>query len=447
MENQQNQNTRHGLSLSKQDWLTLSFIQGVGPARLDRLFVYLQTLEADSEGSHDMDIMAVSGYISYEVLIQLKWPKETSVDAMAFLKQGFISSDVSKKLSLTLSWLNESPLHHLIMRNEADYPFELAQINVAPLLLYVQGSLTGLHQPKLAIVGARKATQYGLDIAFNFALQLSQQGISLVSGGAIGIDTAAHKGSLEQVGSSIAVMGTGLLNLYPKTNKGLFDSIIESNGCLISEYPLQTQVQARLFPARNRIISGLSLGVIVVEAGFKSGSLISANYALQHNREVFAVPGRISDKASVACLDLIKQGAKLITQVEDVLSEFPQLSKPSSLTPSIPDLNFSNREDVYPDQKSPHQVAVSRETQIENKLIPQPFVADNLNQNEILILSVIDETLSDVSSSNVFELNQLVKETELSIGEVMQACMQLELDDLLDPLMTGYARRLMAKKE
>lgn len=447
MEIQQSNEIGHGQSLSKQDWLTLSFIKGVGPARLDRLFIYLQTIEADTERVSDADIERMSHYISYDILIKLKWPRETSAEAMAFLSRGLISSDVSEKLSLTFSWLDESPNHHLIMRSELDYPPELAQINVAPLLLYVHGSLTALHQPKLAMVGARKASSYGLDIAFNFALQLSEQGISLVSGGAIGIDTAAHKGSLDKAGSTIAVMGTGLLNLYPKINTSLFETIIERNGCLISEYPLQTQVQARLFPARNRIISGLSLGVIVVEAGFKSGSLISANYALQHNRDVFAVPGRIGDKASVACLDLIKQGAKLITQVEDVLCEYPHLILSPSTAIERDDLTFNNNDNLYPSQKQFKKLAVSRETHNEKERTPSPFDADTLNQNEISILNMIDKKLSEPSYKNAFELNQLVREIGLGVEDVMQACLQLELDELLDPLMTGYARRLIVNKK
>jgi len=443
MENQQSQNLDQSLSLSKQDWLTLSFIKGVGPARLDRLLIYLQALEQDlSQPSHSL-----RESISYELLTQLKWPKETANEAMAYLGRGFISHEVSKKLMLTLSWLDESPLHHLIIKFESAYPAELAQISVAPLLLYVIGQLESLHQPKLAMVGARKATPYGINTAFAFAQQLAEHDISLVSGGAIGIDTAAHKGALDKSGRTIAVMGTGLLNLYPKINKPLFNAIIDNQGCLISEYPLQTHVQARLFPARNRIISGLSLGVIVVEAGFKSGSLISANYALQHNREVFAVPGRICDKASVACLDLIKQGAKLITHVDDILTEFPSLNLLAQKASTGDDRISINANNLYPVQNHVRQVGVSRETEEIVKLIPYPFDTEKLTGNELDVLDYIDKKLTDVSQKNEFELDQLVGELSLDITEIMQACMQLELEELLVPLMTGYARRLSTRLE
>ncbi len=443
MENQQSQKIDQSLSLSKQDWLTLSFIKGVGPARLDRLLIYLQTLEQDL--SHPTHSLKES--ISYELLTQLKWPKETANEAMAYLDRGFISHEVTKKLMLTLSWLDESPLHHLIIKFESAYPPELAQISVAPLLLYVVGQLDSLHQPKLAMVGARKATAYGINTAFVFAQELAEQGICLVSGGAIGVDTAAHKGALDKGGITIAVMGTGLLNLYPKINKSLFTAIIENQGCLISEYPLQTLVQARLFPARNRIISGLSLGVIIVEAGFKSGSLISANYALQHNREVFSVPGRISDKASVACLDLIKQGAKLITHIDDVLSEFPSLNLlPQKASMDIDRVSI-NSNNLYPVKNHIQAIDVSRETKDKERPSPCPFDADKLTRNELRVLNHIDMKLAEVPQNNEFELDQLVNELGLDITEVMQACMQLELDEFLIPLMTGYERRLTTKVE
>lgn len=446
MENLKEQSQSTISCLTKQDWLTLSFIKGVGPARLDRLFTYISSLESTQP---EMDGVAIKRAISLDLLTQLKWPLTTAQEATGFLQQDLVSTKLAEQLAITQAWLDESPQHHLIMKTESFYPNELKQINVAPLFLYVKGNLSALDTLKLAMVGARKASQYGLDMAYELAQQIGSLGIGLVSGGAIGIDGAAHQGALAAGGSTIVVMGSGLLHPYPNSNQALFNRIIEEGkGCLISEYPLQTKVQARLFPARNRIISGLSLGVIVVEAGFKSGSLISANYALQHNRDVFAVPGRITDKTSEACLDLIKQGAKLITQVEDVLSEYSQLDLIPKVNPSTSnDSKIPKKINVYPSEKCLQDDGVSRETQTKSSLIPASYSTDNMPKTALTILNRMDETLIKPNEKNEFELDQLVSLTGLGIDEVMQTCMQLELEELIDPLMTGYARRLETKSD
>lgn len=431
--------------LSKQDWLVLSFIKGVGPARLDRLFTYLNTFEHDQRqpgSSH-----SANNLISYELLIQLKWPSDTANNAITYLVHGWLEDETKRQLNQAQEWLEQSERHHLVFRGDLAYPSALSEIPVAPLFLYVIGELESLQLPKLAMVGARKATHYGLDTAFTFAKGLTEQGLSIVSGGAIGVDTAAHQGALSAQGSTIAVMGAGLLNLYPKHNTALFSSIIDHQGCLLSEYPLNTKVQARLFPARNRIISGLSLGVLVVEASFKSGSLISANYALEHDREVFAIPGRISDSASAACLDLIKQGAKLITCVEDITAEFPILKRESQLlSQKQNDLNFKKDQNVYPSKKVETNVYVSRETHVEVKVIPSSFCTDSISGNTRILINLIDECLVKKKLKNEFELDQLVSLSGLSIDEVMQVCMELELAEILDPLITGYARRLESNR-
>lgn len=426
--------------LSKHDWLVLSFIKGVGPARLDRLFIYLQTLLSEQKVQARLSKSLISETITFELLVQLKWPVETAKVAFNFLSKASLPLDVQEKITRTYAWLDESPLHHLVLKGDADYPKALSQINVAPLFLYVKGHLQVLSKPKIAIVGARKATVYGLDMAYRFSQHLAEHGYLVVSGGAIGIDSAAHQGALSVKACTLVVMGSGLLHLYPKKNKSLFDTVIKNQGCLISEYPLQTRVQARLFPARNRIISGLSLGVIVVEAGFKSGSLISANYALQQNREVFAIPGRITDKASEACLDLIKQGAKLITQIDDVLQELPHIEDQLKPTSMPSELNLYKANDVYPMTNNQKNDAVSRETNIKEAIVPSSYNKKELTDNEFKILEFMDMSLIQYGKKNEFELNQLVSELNLGIQETMQACMQLELIDLIAPLITGYAR-------
>ena len=204
-----------------------------------------------------------------------------------------------------------------------DYPQQLKNIYDPPLKLYVLGNKQILQEKGIAIVGSRKATEYGKKVAFQFANQLAKKGINIISGLALGIDTYAHFGALQPqfTGKTIAVLGSGLDEIYPKENIELAKQIIKLGGCIISEYPLGTKPQKLNFPQRNRIISGLSKGVLIVEASEKSGSLITADFALEQGRGVFAVPGNISSKTSIGTNNLIKQGAKLVTCCEEMLCE------------------------------------------------------------------------------------------------------------------------------
>lgn len=204
-----------------------------------------------------------------------------------------------------------------------EYPEQLREIYDAPLKLYVLGNKEILKQSSIAIVGARKATEYGKEVALQFSKDLSKNGINIISGLALGIDTCAHLGTLypDSIGKTIAVLGSGLDEIYPKPNIELAKQIIKNGGCIISEYSLGIKPEKQHFPQRNRIISGLSKGVLVVEASEKSGSLITADFALEQGRDVFAVPGNISNSTSVGTNNLIKQGAKLVTNYEDILVE------------------------------------------------------------------------------------------------------------------------------
>lgn len=204
-----------------------------------------------------------------------------------------------------------------------DYPKQLRGIYDAPLKLFVLGNKELLKQRSVAIVGSRNATEYGKKVAFKFSKELSEKGINIISGLALGIDTYAHLGTLEQdcIGKTIAVLGSGLDIIYPKQNIELAKRIISSGGCIITEYPLGTNPEKLNFPQRNRIISGLAKGVLVVEANEKSGSLITADFALEQGREVFAVPGSIYIPTSVGTNNLIKQGAQLVTSYKDILKE------------------------------------------------------------------------------------------------------------------------------
>ena len=230
-----------------------------------------------------------------------------------------------KNLDQSLNWANASPANQIISYADKRYPYLLKQISTAPLLLYMRGDTTLLNSRQIAIVGSRKATLAGKQIAERFARQLSDCGLSVTSGMATGIDSYAHKGALASTGNTLAVLGTGIDRCYPASNKSLYDQIA-SNGLLISEFELSSPPRKTHFPQRNRIISGLSLGTLVVEAAQRSGSLITARYALQQNREIFAVPGSILSNSATGCLGLIQQGAKLTRNIDDILDEFSEFS-------------------------------------------------------------------------------------------------------------------------
>jgi DNA processing protein len=205
---------------------------------------------------------------------------------------------------------------------DADYPAQLLKISDAPVALYVVGELTPESVCALAIVGARNASLYGLEMAERFACQLAELGCVVVSGLAKGIDAAAHRGALKAGGVTIGVLGCGIDIVYPPENETLYRKIREQ-GAIISEFPFGTPPAPFNFPRRNRIVSGLSLGVLVVEANVKSGALITADFASEQGREVFAVPGRIDSPLSLGPHALIKQGAKVVLSVEDILEELP----------------------------------------------------------------------------------------------------------------------------
>lgn len=212
----------------------------------------------------------------------------------------------------------------VISIEEKAYPDKLRNIYNPPYLLYSKGDISLLNQDSIAIVGARAATMYGQKVAFQFGQELAFNNIVTISGMARGIDTRAHKGALDVDGPTIAVLGSGINLIYPKDNTDLYNKICEE-GLVISEFPPNVPPEPGNFPRRNRIISGLSYGVVVVEAKAKSGALITADFALEQGRDVFAVPGPITSKSSEGANNLIKQGAKLVSSLGDILEEYPHL--------------------------------------------------------------------------------------------------------------------------
>lgn len=228
------------------------------------------------------------------------------------------SAQIREQATAALRWL-EQPGQSVLMWDDERYPSLLAELSDAPPLLFVAGDPSLLERPQLAMVGSRRASRPGLDTAMAFARSLAAGGFVITSGLALGIDGAAHIGALDVAGATVAVLGTGLQQIYPARHLGLAARIVEQGGALVSELPLGCPPHASNFPRRNRIISGLSLGVLVVEASPSSGSLITARLAAEQGREVYAIPGSIHHPGARGCHQLIREGAALVESVEDVL--------------------------------------------------------------------------------------------------------------------------------
>ena len=228
-------------------------------------------------------------------------------------------------------WL-ASPGHHLVVAGQTDYPSLLAASAAAPPLLFVDGDPGGLGLPQLALVGSRQATPQGADIAYELARHLAAQGLAITSGLARGIDGAAHRGALAGDGITFAVLGCAIDHIYPRQHRALAEEI-RGAGALVSEFPFGTPPLPANFPRRNRIVSGLAVGTLVIEAALRSGSLSTASHALEQGREVFAVPGSIHNPLTKGCHALIKQGAKLVETVDDILEELRHLLPTSGSPP------------------------------------------------------------------------------------------------------------------
>lgn len=278
--------------------LVLNAISGIGPKRFEKLYERFGSAQ---------EILS----LKEEQLKETELPLDVVQALLVFDREAFLKKEYE---------LIKRNNVEVITFNEEGYPALLKQISDAPVVLYIKGHLDLANKPSLSIVGSRRASLYGVSIAENFSARLTELGFSVVSGMARGIDTAAHRGALKAQGNTIAILGCGLNHVYPPENKHLMEEISLS-GAVISEFPLETPPLAFHFPRRNRIISGLSLGVMVVEASLNSGALITADCALEQNREVFAVPGPIGEPNSQGTHHLIKQGAKLVQSIDDILEE------------------------------------------------------------------------------------------------------------------------------
>jgi DNA processing protein len=294
----------------------------------------------------------------------------------------------------------------ILLLDDGIFPSSLREIYDPPIVLYVKGAWSEcLDQPCIGVVGSRKCSTYGQNAAMMLARDLGQRGVTVISGFARGIDAAAHRGALEANGRTVAVLGTGIDEVYPRDHKKLAEEILAKGGALVSQFPLGTPPVSENFPYRNRIISGLSLGVVVVEAAENSGSLITARLAIEQNREVFAVPGNITSRNSFGTNYLIKgAGAKLVQQWQDIAAEMPP--------------------------------------QLAAKLLPPPFTEARVEPSLAARLALVPEGLSQTETS-VFRLltpdspahvDWLVDKSKLSITELTAALLALEMRELVRAL-------------
>ncbi len=300
-------------------WLMLARTPGVGTKTYSKLVAQFGSPEA---------IFAVS-------------PSDLAAIGLKTKSLNFLKSPDWSLLDADFSWA-EQDLAHILTLDDDRYPALLREISDPPPVLYVYGQLSALSLNPFAIVGSRNPSKTGSETAFAFAKHLSTMGFSIVSGLALGIDAASHEGALAANGATIAVMGTGLDRVYPAKHKDIAHKMTEK-GALISEYPLGTAPSPGNFPRRNRIISGLSYGVLVVEAALKSGSLITARLAVEQCREVFAVPGSIHHPQAKGCNALIREGAKLVETAQHVLEEFQGIG--SVMLDNLSQIKSGNNED------------------------------------------------------------------------------------------------------
>ena len=280
----------------------------------------------------------------------------------------------------------------IVTMTDPDYPALLLQIPDPPPFLYVRGKLESQCKA-VAVVGSRIATRYGLSMAARLSAELAACGVTVVSGMARGIDTAAHEGALQSGGRTVAVLGSGLEEVYPAENRRLFQSIVR-NGAVLSEFPMLTKPEPHNFPIRNRIISGMSYGTVIVEASKKSGSLITARLAAEQNREVFAVPGSVQSFKSIGTHTLIKQGAKLVENAQDVLEEI-----------AGPLFEGTRPTDHYPSIKKEPPALTTEEAIVCGALEPYPVHIDDLGRK----LSMAPGKLASILLQ--LELNGIVEQS------------------------------------
>ena len=361
-------------------WLALALTPGLGPTRSRRVVEHFGTVAAVFRASL------------------------TELEATGMMAQSAQALGTGKSLELAQEEMVRvrAAGAQVVTVDDSSYPARLKEIYDPPLVLYVRGSVEALSAPGISIVGTRHPTPYGIGMAERLACDLARQGLAIFSGMARGVDTAGHRGALAGKGTTLAVLGTGVDVIYPKENTRLSDQILSSGGALISEFPLATFAAPQNFPIRNRIISGLSIGVLVVEAAEYSGTRITARCALEQSREVFAVPGNVTTKNSWGPNTLIKQGAKLVATWEDVWEELPEAIR-LSLKPAAAESPGGGTASLFGDEGelAPHEKKIFA--------LLKPDEAIHIDD-------IVERLETDLSSSEIFAA---LFELELS-GKVKQ---------------------------
>lgn len=339
--------------------ISLNMVGDIGSIRLKKLLDYFGKAENILKAPCEK-LMAVSG-IGREIARKVTSLKEEDIDK---------ELDLAKKYNLKI-----------ITVDDVGYPENLKNIPDPPIVLYVKGELKPEDKISMAIVGSRRASYYGLSCAEKFAQELSACGFTIVSGMARGVDTYSHKGALKAGGRTIAVIGSGFNHIYPPENKKLAEEIAQ-NGAVISEFPIDTKPLPQNFPRRNRVISGLSLGVLVVEAAQNSGALITADCALEQGRDVFALPGKIDSGNSFGTNGLIKQGAKLVSCADDIIEEF-----------NIPQPANTDEEETKETRLDNSACLSDSESLLYNLISEQPVLLDEIVEKSGFAISEISGIL------------------------------------------------------
>jgi DNA processing protein len=327
---------------SREALVALNLVDGIGPVRVRSLLEYFGDAPA---------ILAASK----QQLLQVRNIGDETADAIGNWEQTI-------DLGVELKRISDFGCR-IVIQSDPEYPESLKHIYDPPVVLYVKGELLPKDKNAVAIVGSRMTTPYGVESARKLAYQLAYLGVTVVSGAARGIDTAAHQGALSAKGRTIAVLGTGINLITPPENAKLYEQIA-TGGALITQFPFNRPGDKQSFPIRNRIVAGMTLGTVVVEANLTSGALITANFATEYGRQVFAVPGRIDSPRSKGCHELIKKGAKLCESAEDILSEFEYLFPATNRPPApnetgvLPALELSENEQKVYDVLSKEAISI-----------------------------------------------------------------------------------------
>lgn len=288
-----------------------------------------------------------------------------------------------------------------LRKDEKDYPSLLQNIKNAPQKLYVQGNIKCLEMPCITVVGSRNMTEYGREMTEKIVKELVKFGVCIVSGLAIGIDSVAHRTCIENGGKTVAVLGSGLNKVYPKENIGLYLDIIKTGGCVLSEQDPDSEAEKIFFPARNRIVSGLSLGTIVIEATYRSGTSITAKFALEQGRKVFCLPNMVGNKNSCGTINLIKKGAIMISEAKDVLYELKLISKDENYEEAL-ERQKINRINILEQEELKQLSEIEKKIYLhikENKIVNSEVMSEELRMN-----------MQDVNANlTILELKGLIK--------------------------------------